>query len=150
MNSDSTPSDVAVEDVEVPAVEMQISGDLARRGLIASPLIVGAATIVWGLDGLASGAFALGLVLANFVLAALMVSSAARISPPAVMVAALGGFVIRLGIIMIAVLLVRDQQWISLQALGAVIIVAHLGLLLWELNHVSISFAHSGIRSTHP
>jgi len=142
----TTMSDVA----EVPAVEMQISTDLAKRGLIASPVVLGAAALVWGTDGLASRAVALALVLANFVLAAIMVSSAARISPPAVMVAALGGFIIRLGIIVIAVLLIRDQPWISLQALGAVIIVAHLGLLLWELNHVSISFAHAGIRSTHP
>ncbi len=51
---------------------------------------------------------------------------------------------------MVAVLLVRDASWISLPALGATIIVTHLGLLVWELKYVAISLAHAGIRPARP
>ena len=40
------------------------------------------------------------------------------------------GYLIRLGLIFLAVYLVRDAAWISLPALGATIIVTHLGLLV--------------------
>jgi hypothetical protein len=67
-----------------------------------------------------------------------------------VMGATLFGYLIRLGLIMVAVLLVRDASWISLPALGATIIVTHLGLLVWELKYVAISLAHAGIRPARP
>jgi len=66
------------------------------------------------------------------------------------MAATLFGYLIRLGLIMVAVLLVRDASWISLPALGATIIVTHLGLLVWELKYVAISLAHAGIRPARP
>ena len=67
-----------------------------------------------------------------------------------VMGASLFGYLIRLGLIMVAVLLVRDASWISLPALGATIIVTHLGLLVWELKYVAISLAHAGIKPARP
>jgi hypothetical protein len=39
-------------------------------------------------------------------------------------------------------LAVKDAGWISIPALGATIIVTHLGLLVWELKYVAISLAH--------
>jgi hypothetical protein len=41
---------------------------------------------------------------------------------------------------------VTDASWISLPALGATIIVTHLGLLLWELKYVALSLAHPGLK----
>ena len=43
--------------------------------------------------------------------------------------AVLFGYLIRLGLIFLAVFLVKDAGWISLPALGTTIIVTHLGLL---------------------
>ena len=54
------------------------------------------------------------------------------------------GYLIRLGLIFLAVWLVKDAGWISLPALGATIIVTHLGLLVWELKYVAISLAYPG------
>ena len=50
------------------------------------------------------------------------------------------------GTIFVAVLLVKDAGWISLPALGATIIVTHLGLLLWEMKFVAVSLAHPGLK----
>jgi hypothetical protein len=58
------------------------------------------------------------------------------------------GYLLRLGIIFGAVILVRDASWISLPALGFTIIVTHLGLLFWELRHVSATLAFPGLKPT--
>jgi hypothetical protein len=82
----------------------------------------------------------------NFALAAALISTTARISLALMMGAVLFGYLIRLGIIFAAVVLVRDMSWISLPALGCTIIVTHLGLLFWELRHVSASLAYPGLK----
>ena len=89
-------------------------------------------------------------MLVNFLLSAALISSTAKISLGLMMGATLFGYLIRLGLIMLAVLLVRDAAWISLPALGATIIVTHLGLLIWELKYVAISLAHSGLKPSQP
>lgn len=127
-------------------VEVEISNDIVKRGALAAPLLVGLAFLIWGLDGLWSSLFAVGLVLVNFAISARLIAFTAPISLSLMMGAVLGGFVIRLGLIMGAVLLVRDAAWISLPALGATIIVTHLGLLAWELKYVSASLAHPGLK----
>ena len=71
---------------------------------------------------------------------------AARISLGLLMAATLFGYLIRLGLIFLAVYLVRDASWISLPALGATIIVTHLGLLFWEMKYVAISLANPGLK----
>ena len=53
---------------------------------------------------------------------------------------------LRLGLIFLAVYLVKDAGWISLPALGATIIVTHLGLLVWELKYVAMSLAYPGLK----
>jgi hypothetical protein len=49
-------------------------------------------------------------------------------------------------LIFLAVWLVRDASWISLPALGATIIVTHLGLLVWELKYVALSLTYPGLK----
>ena len=127
-------------------VEVKLSRDMIKRGLWVAPALVAIAYLIWEGDGAASAAFAIGLVLVNFALSAILISATAKISLGLMMGATLFGYLLRLGLIMLAVLLVRDADWISLPALGATIIVTHLGLLIWELKYVAISLAHSGLK----
>ena len=127
-------------------VEVKLSRDMIKRGLWVAPALVAIAYLIWGGDGAASAAFAIGLVHVNFALSAILISYTAKISLGLMMGATLFGYLLRLGLIMLAVLLVRDADWISLPALGATIIVTHLGLLIWELKYVAISLAHSGLK----
>lgn len=60
--------------------------------------------------------------------------------------AILFGYLLRLGLIFAAVWVVRDAAWISFPALGATIIITHLGLLVWELKYVAISLAYPGLK----
>lgn len=148
MSAESRPAMVTQLDGE--PVEIQITTDMIKRGLIVAPLIVGACALVWGADGAWSALFAIGLVLVNFALSAALISYTAKISLGMMMGATLFGYLIRLGLIMLAVLLVRDAGWISLPALGATIIVTHLGLLIWELKYVAITLAHPGLKPARP
>ncbi|MEA3185697.1 MAG: hypothetical protein QOJ74_2174, partial [Ilumatobacteraceae bacterium] len=71
---------------------------------------------------------------------------AAKISLRVMMAAVLFGYLFRLGLIFLAVYLVKDAGWISLPALGATIIVTHLGLLVWELKYVAMSLAYPALK----
>jgi hypothetical protein len=132
-----------------PAPEVSVSTDMVKRGLMVAPLIVGACAVIWGLDGAWSAAFGMTIVLANFALSAALIASAARISIGLMMGATLFGYLIRLGLIFLAVYLVKDAGWISFPALGSTIIVTHLGLLFWEMKFVALSLAHPGLKPDH-
>jgi hypothetical protein len=150
----STRSRTAVDPMamrlEGPSPEVRISRDIVRRGLIAAPVLLAVAGLIWGSSGAWSAAYGLALVLANFAGSAALIAVAARISVGLMMAATLFGYLIRLAIIFIAVWIVKDAAWISIPALGATIIVTHLGLLFWELKYVAISLSHSGIEADRP
>jgi hypothetical protein len=129
-----------------PAVERELAADMARRALPALPVLLGAAALGWGFDGLASAAYAVAVVLLNLTLSAALLAWTARISLGLLMGTALFGYLVRLGLIALAVLAVKDAAWVALWPLGLSLIVTHLGLLLWELRYVSASLAFPGVK----
>ena len=62
------------------------------------------------------------------------------------MAVALGGFAVRMGLVTVVLLLVKDKSWIDLTALGVTVLVTHLGLLFWELRYVSASLAFPALK----
>jgi ATP synthase I chain len=128
--------------------EVQISRDLIRRGLIVAPAIIAVCALIWGVDGALSAAYGIAIVLVNFALSAALIARSVRISLHWLMGATLFGYIFRLALIFLAVWVVRDASWISLPALGATIIVTHLGLLVWELKYVAISLAYPTFKPT--
>jgi len=127
-------------------VEREVAFDLVRRGLWALPAFMLIGLIGWGWSGLASVTYAAGLVLANFWVSAVLLGWAAGISLGFLMGMSLGSFVLRIGAIAAAVWAVRDQSWVEPVPLGLALIVAHLGLLLWETRFVSASMAFPGLK----
>jgi len=148
MNAGTPEVDAMTMRLEGPAPEVAVSTDMIKRGLLAAPLLLAVCGVIWGLDGVWSAAYGIGIVLANFALAAAMIAAAARISVGLMMGATLFGYLIRLGLIFIAVWLVKDASWISLPALGSTIIVTHLGLLFWEMKYVALSLSYPGLKPT--
>ncbi len=129
-----------------PDVEKSIAFDMIRRSLPFIPVILLVSSLFDGFAGVASSAYAIALVLANFALSAVLMSTGARISLAMLGAAAFFGFMIRLGLITVAVLLIRNQEWIRWIPLCITLIVTHLGLLVWELRFVSASFAYPGLK----
>lgn len=130
-----------------PAPEVDVSLDIVKRGAFVAPVLVAVCGVIWGADGAWSSAYAIALVLANFLLSALIIATTARISLALLMGATLFGYLVRLALIFLAVWLVHEHDWISLPALGATIIVTHLGLLAWELKYVAISLSQPGVKA---
>lgn len=133
-----------------PPVERAIAFDIVRRGVVVTPALVVLAGVIWGGDGASSMLVAVALVLVNLVLSAIGLSWAARVSLAAIMAMALGGFAVRMGLVVLVVALVRDEPWIDLTALAVGVLVTHLGLLFWELRYVSASLAYPGLRPGGP
>jgi hypothetical protein len=131
---------------QAPAVERQLVGDMLRRGLPVVPLAVLLAAAVWGTDGALSAAYGLGIVALNLLASAVMLGWAARTSPATLMATALGGFLVRMGLVFVALFAVRDQDWVAFVPLGITVLVSHLGLLFWETRYVSASLAFPGLK----
>jgi hypothetical protein len=141
---------VAAQEPVVPLVEREVALDIVRRGLMVAPVVVGACGLIRGWDGVASAAIALGIVLVNFLAAAAIMTRAAKSGPTAIGAAALGGYVLRLAVILVALVLLRHQPWIDLPTLGFVIVGTHLGLLVWEMKYVSLTLAAPGLKPARP
>ncbi len=132
--------------LEGPAPAMEVALDIIRRSVWVLPLFVGLGFVGWRVPGAISAGYGLAIVLVNFFLAAWILQTTGRISFAMMAGGAGFGFLLRLGLIMAAVLLVKDAWWISLIPLGVTLIVAHLGLLFWELRYVSGSLAFPGLK----
>jgi hypothetical protein len=133
---------------EAPPVEKAIALDMLKRGLPLAPVAVVVAALIGGADIAASVAYGIAIVLVNLLLSALMLGWAARQTPTILMMVALGGFFVRMGIVTGAILAVKDQAWVALTPLAVAVLVASLGLLFWELRYVSLSFTYPGLKPT--
>ncbi|MBI3256518.1 MAG: ATP synthase subunit I [Actinobacteria bacterium] len=138
-------SEAFVTRLDGPSPEREIAHDLVRRALPVAPVLVLIGAIGWGVGGALSAGYAVFLVLVNFLLAAALLTWSARISLALMMGAALVGYVLRLGLIFAAVVLVKDAGWVKLWPLGLSLIVTHVGLLFWETRYVSASLAFPGL-----
>ncbi|MGH9113103.1 MAG: ATP synthase subunit I [Acidimicrobiales bacterium] len=144
-----TAADLHAPAPDAPPVERELAFDMLKRGVWLAPVVVIAATLIWGRDGAASAAVAIAVVLVNLVLAAISLSWAARRSLTLLMAVALGGFVVRMALVTVVMVLVKDEPWIDLVALGVTVLVTHLGLLFWELRYVSASLAFPALKPGH-
>lgn len=131
---------------EGPSPALQVVRDMVKRGAYIAPVMIAIGAAIWGWGGATSVAYGLAIVVCNFVLAAAMLAYGARISAVMMGAAALFGYLIRLGLIFLAVYLVKDAGWIELVPLGLTLIITHLGLLFWEMRYVSASLAYPGLK----
>ena len=136
----------AVPTAGVPNVETQLATDMVKRAVPVAPAIVIVAAILGGANGAWSALLAVAVVAANFGLAALSLSWAARTSPTLLMATALGGFLVRMALLTAVILAVRHTSWINLSAFAITILATHLGLLFWETKYVGASLAFPGVK----
>lgn len=130
-----------------PPVERRIAVDLARHGILVAPAVVLVAGLLRGVDGAASAALGVAVVVVNFFVAALSLEWGARRGGNALFAVALGGFLLRM-VSIVVVLFVAEALfgWADVVVLGLTLFITHLGLLFWELRSVSFSLAAPGLR----
>jgi hypothetical protein len=94
-------------------------------------------TLIDGTDAGWSAVIGIAVVAGNFVANGLSVAWAARISPVILYAVALGGFVVRLIVITVALLLLQQVPWFSTVAFIAALVPATVALLIVEMKLLS-------------
>jgi ATP synthase protein I len=84
-----------------------------------------------------SAAIAVAVVVANFVAHGLSLAWAARISPTVLVGVGLGGFAVRIGAILVALLLLDRISWFSPVAFAAALVPSTVALLAFEAKVLS-------------
>jgi len=131
---------------QVANPQAEIVADMAKRGLLVSPLLVALGAIGWGVHGALSVLLALAVVLINFAASAAVVRKSATLPHSAIMMFVLGGFVVRMSFVLAVITVAGHLSWVDKVPLGLAIIVTHLGLLTWETRHISASLAYPGLK----
>lgn len=109
---------------------------MVRRALVPSALAVAVAALVGlaasGPNAAASAAIGVAIVSLNFAAHGLSLAWASGMSIAAVHAVALGGFVVRLGVIVAAMFALNTMTWFSPLAFGLAVVPATLLLLVYE------------------
>lgn len=126
-----------VTDIGSVAVESALARHTVARAIYLGPVLVAIFTIVGGWSGAWSSALGVGLVVANFLLAGAILSISAKVSLAVYHAAALFGFFLRLGLMVLTVLLIAQYLPIDRIAFGISAVLAYLVLLSWEAVAVS-------------
>ena len=140
------PAAWARPEQSAPAVERQIALDMSRRSLWVAPLLIGIGAAFWGAHGGISAAVGVALAVGNLLLAAVLLSWAARVSLVVLAAVALGGYLARLVLMTALIFAIRHQPWVSWIPLTMTLLVTHLGLLIWEMRYVSASLAYPALK----
>ena len=104
------------------------------------PVAIGAfalGTLIDGTDAGWSAAIAIAVVYLNFVAHGASLALAASISPSVLYAVGLGGFLVRLGVIVAVIALLQQTDWFSIVAFIAALIPATVGLLVVEMKLLS-------------
>jgi hypothetical protein len=88
---------------------------------------------IGGIDAGWSALIAIVVVFANFVAHGESLALAATISPTVLYAVGLGGFVVRLGIVVVAIALLEQTAWFSVVAFIAALVPATIALLVVEM-----------------
>ena len=107
------------------------------RAVYVGPVLILIFGLTSGWEGAWSSALGVGVVVANFLLAGAILSISAKISLAVYHAAALFGFFLRLGLMVLTVVLIAQFVPIDRLAFGITAVVAYLVLLAWEAVAVS-------------
>jgi hypothetical protein len=129
-----------------PPVERELVVDIAKRGLMVAPAIIAIAAVARGGAGAASAGIAVAIVILNLAISGAMLSWAARTSLNLLMVAALGGFLLRMGLVVAVIAAIRHEPWVDLPTLAVTLLLTQLGLLFWETKYVSATLAYPALK----
>jgi hypothetical protein len=98
---------------------------------IALAFMIGGVSAGWGVGW--SAAIGVAIVVINFAVNGLSLARAARISLTALSAVAMGGFVVRLGVIVAVMFLLNQFSWFSPLAFGLAVVPSTMLLLGFEM-----------------
>jgi hypothetical protein len=128
------------------AHEVDIARDMARKSIAVAAVLIVASAAIWSVEGALSAGYSVVLVVLNLLASAALIAWAAPRGANHLMAAVMGGYVVRLGVLTLAIFLVKDASWVERTPLFVTLLVTHLGLLFWETRSVSLSLAYPGLK----
>ena len=115
--------------------------ELVRRVLPFVPLVaavaVGLGYAAGGADAAWSAAIGIAIVTANFLMFALSIAWAATISPTMIAIVALGGYLVRVIVFTVALVILTKLSWFSPVAFALTLVPATIALLVYEAKALS-------------
>jgi hypothetical protein len=105
---------------------------MVKRGLLLAPLVVAVPWIAQGPRWGASAAVGLGLALLNLFLAGRVIGTVAQNSPQLLLPAGLISMALGLAILTAIAVGLKRMDAVNFTVMGITLVVAHLGLVLWE------------------
>jgi hypothetical protein len=129
--------------------------DIVRRVVPFGPvaaalaLLIGGLFVDWGTGW--SAAIGVAVVVANAMANAFLLSRAARISLTAYSAAVMGGFIVRLGVIVAFMFALSTLGWFSPLAFGLAVVPATILLLAYEMKLIAGGLGQElRVPATHP
>jgi hypothetical protein len=119
------------------APESELIRRIAPFALPVAVIAFAVGTLIGGTDAGWSAAIAIAMVSANFVAHGWSLALAATISPIVLYAVGLGGFVVRLGIIVAVIALLDQTSWFSVVAFIAALVPSTIALLVIEMKLLS-------------
>jgi ATP synthase protein I len=118
-------------------VELRLAASALRVIALAAVPVTGAAFVLAGARGALGAAIAAGVVAGMFLLSGGLLSLAAPLGPSALLAAALGGYVLRLMLYALLIVLLRPLEGFSHASLAVSAAVLLVVALAWEIRVVS-------------
>ena len=113
-------------------VEQKIAISMVRRVVVVAPILAVIFGVFAGAGAAVAAVVGVGVVAVNFLISGAMMSRSARISLNLYHAAALFGFVVRLGLVMVMMFTLAGTTNIDKTALGISVVVSYFALLSWE------------------
>ena len=130
--------------------ESRVADHLVRRAVMVAPALLALAAFLGGRRSVVGTLLGVLVVCANFLLSSRLITWSARISPEAVSVAAIGGYVLRLALITLAAISLSGRPAVSMTAFVLTVAGLHLGLLFWEMPSISLTLGAPGLKPAAP
>ncbi|MBM3671135.1 MAG: hypothetical protein FJW86_02940 [Actinobacteria bacterium] len=131
-------------------IELTIALDMAKRAAFVAPVLMVGVGIWRGWDAVAAVALAIGVVVLNWIVAAVSLGWAARHTPNMLLGVALFGFIARLALITGIGVGIKELDIVDWPVFCGALLLAYAGLLVWELRYVSFSLASPGLKPKRP
>jgi hypothetical protein len=144
--ADPTTDPAAPPAPSIDQIESRIAHDLARHALYVAPLAIIGVGLWRGVPAGAAVALAFVLVIANFIAAAWVLGWVARTSPDLLMGAAMMSFLIRLVLLSVIGVLIKEADIVDWPVFCVSLVASYLGLLFWEMRSISLSLASPGLK----
>ena len=113
-------------------IELALVRRMARRGMVASPVVVAALWLAGGPRQAAAAAVGIALALLNLWIAARVIGGISENRPELLLVAAFAAFAAGLALVIVAGVVLNRLDVIPFETVGLTFVGAHLTLAVWE------------------